>query len=316
MTCEPNTTAKETPNETPAGRASNGRFARGNRGGPGNPFARQTARLRQAALDAVSPEDIKATFDALKKKSAEGDVPAAKLLLSYCVGKPVEPADPDTLDQHELKTIVGNHLDSSAGPVNIVKGMPLDILVEMFELILPVLRSEKVKMAKKVLCAPLTEEEIEANQDDEDDDVSEDDAAAPAYDPFANIPEWMQDIGKESEQPPSNRRRGAGPQAQEGAPGEAGETAEAPRPKEAEVDAELLRVLLERASHLAGGQRASGQANIDCQPAAADRPLHQPEAQARDPEALPRTLGVPRPSANGTNGKRQPPSANGTNGKK
>src|ERR1700736_3300789 len=35
-----------------------GRFTRGNAGGPGNPFARQVARLRQVLLDSVTEEDM------------------------------------------------------------------------------------------------------------------------------------------------------------------------------------------------------------------------------------------------------------------
>jgi hypothetical protein len=42
--------------ETAGERQSNGRFAKGNRGGPGNPFARKTAQLRQALVDAVTPD--------------------------------------------------------------------------------------------------------------------------------------------------------------------------------------------------------------------------------------------------------------------
>ena len=39
-------------------RDARGRFARGNGGGPGNPFARQSAALRQALLNAVTPQDL------------------------------------------------------------------------------------------------------------------------------------------------------------------------------------------------------------------------------------------------------------------
>jgi hypothetical protein len=41
-------------------RDSRGRFTRGNPGGPGNPFARHQAALRQALCQAVSQEDIQA----------------------------------------------------------------------------------------------------------------------------------------------------------------------------------------------------------------------------------------------------------------
>jgi hypothetical protein len=40
------------------GRDAAGRFAPGNPGGPGNPFARRTAQLREALLRHVSEQDI------------------------------------------------------------------------------------------------------------------------------------------------------------------------------------------------------------------------------------------------------------------
>ena len=40
------------------GRNGRGQFAKGNPGGPGNPLARRTARLRSALLRTVTPDDI------------------------------------------------------------------------------------------------------------------------------------------------------------------------------------------------------------------------------------------------------------------
>jgi hypothetical protein len=79
-----------------------GRFAAGNKGGPGNPFARQTAAARKAIADAVTPEQLAAIAAVLIKKAMEGDVAAAKLVFSYAAGKPTPAPDPDTLDAHEL----------------------------------------------------------------------------------------------------------------------------------------------------------------------------------------------------------------------
>ena len=83
-------TTHETPNsanpsqtsDDKAQREENGQFRKGNRGGPGNPFARQVAQLRKAALEAVSADDVRDIINALKEKAKSGDV-AAKLLLSY-----------------------------------------------------------------------------------------------------------------------------------------------------------------------------------------------------------------------------------------
>ena len=85
----------------PAGRDKRGRFAAGNAGGPGNPFARQTAALRQALLDAVTAEDMQAVARALIESARQGNVQAAKVLLGYTIGKPAPPPEPDLLDAQE-----------------------------------------------------------------------------------------------------------------------------------------------------------------------------------------------------------------------
>jgi hypothetical protein len=84
-------------------RDAGGRFTSGNRGGPGNPFARQVAALRQAILDRLTPQDIQDIVDSLKKLAREGSFQAAKLLLAYAIGKP-QPApepEPDPMDAAE-----------------------------------------------------------------------------------------------------------------------------------------------------------------------------------------------------------------------
>ena len=69
-----------------------GRFVAGNKCARGNPFARRVAELRQAVLDAVGPEDVKAVVAALLVLAKAGDVPAAKLVLDRALG-PCEAAD-------------------------------------------------------------------------------------------------------------------------------------------------------------------------------------------------------------------------------
>ena len=69
-------------------RDANGRFAIGNDGGPGNPFARQTAALHSAFLQRATPQDMKAIADKLIEQAKGGNVAAAKLVLQYTIGKP------------------------------------------------------------------------------------------------------------------------------------------------------------------------------------------------------------------------------------
>jgi hypothetical protein len=98
---------KDTAPAAPNGRDAAGRFTKGNPGGPGNPFARRTAAMRKALCDAVSEEDLRQIAEALKRKAKEGDVAAARLVLSYVVGRPEATVDPDTLDEQELRQYLG-----------------------------------------------------------------------------------------------------------------------------------------------------------------------------------------------------------------
>src|SRR5207247_9147011 len=114
------------------GHEANGRFAKGNPGGPGNPFARQVAALRKVILNRLTEEDLLAITEALLAKAKEGSVGAAKLLLAYAIGKPASAPDPDRLDGqelahfkdqveavnevHELAREVGRAVDRRPGP--------------------------------------------------------------------------------------------------------------------------------------------------------------------------------------------------------
>jgi hypothetical protein len=70
------------------GRDKGGRFAAGNRGGPGHPYGAKVARLRAALLDAVSEADVKAIVAELIAQAKDGDVVAARELLDRVLGKP------------------------------------------------------------------------------------------------------------------------------------------------------------------------------------------------------------------------------------
>jgi len=72
------------------GRGPDGRFRKGNPGGPGNPHARQVARLRAALLEAITPEDIAAVVRAMIERACAGDVAAAKVILERALGQPIQ----------------------------------------------------------------------------------------------------------------------------------------------------------------------------------------------------------------------------------
>ncbi len=73
-----------------AERGPAGRFAPGNRGGPGNPHGATVAKLRAAMLGAVSEADVQAIVGKLVALAREGSVPAIREVLDRTLGRPVE----------------------------------------------------------------------------------------------------------------------------------------------------------------------------------------------------------------------------------
>ncbi len=86
---------------TKKGRDAKGRFAEGNPGGPGNPYTRQTALLRQVVLDELNEVEIRIIVQRLKAVALAGDVQAIKLVLAYAIGKPENAVNPDEVDRLE-----------------------------------------------------------------------------------------------------------------------------------------------------------------------------------------------------------------------
>src|SRR5688572_7495328 len=85
----------EPSSEPKSGRKANGQFAKGNLGGPGNPFNRQVAALRKQLIDAMTPAVFQRAIQALMVRAFSGDMAALKLLFQYTLGKPAEAKDPD-----------------------------------------------------------------------------------------------------------------------------------------------------------------------------------------------------------------------------
>ena len=69
------------------GRAGNGRFTKGNAGGPGNPHGQRVAALRAALLDAVTEVDLRQVVAKLVKLAKGGDLAAVRELFDRLFGK-------------------------------------------------------------------------------------------------------------------------------------------------------------------------------------------------------------------------------------
>src|ERR1700678_3628850 len=152
---EQDTSANTTTHES--GRDSQGRFAKGNRGGPGNPHARRCAHLKQLLQSATSDEDVLEVLAVLKRLALGGDVQAIKLFLAYQIGTPAEIPDPDTLDQHELKIALENHAPCDREIFNVLHNFPADLLAEMLRHLLPQLAEQKKANLVDYLRDPLAQ---------------------------------------------------------------------------------------------------------------------------------------------------------------
>ena len=204
MTTEREATSNpnETTNNPQPKRDEHGHFRQGNRGGPGNPFARQIARLRKTLLEAVSEADLVEVIEMLKHKAKEGDVAAAKLLLSYSIGKPVDPPNPDTLDLDEFGILVKNHEVPPETFTALLNAMPVDLLLKIVRPILPALFDSKQQKTRELLFAPpqddgeqkseVGDQRSEDEYDVEDDE--EDKEEGRIENPSSEIPTWMKDL--------------------------------------------------------------------------------------------------------------------------
>ncbi len=146
-----------------SGRDSLGRFTKGNKGGPGNPFARQVAQMRSALCQAVTREDIQAVARWLLARAKEGDLAAIKLLFAYTIGRPVETVDPDTLDFKEWRL----YQQATVTPHDIgatLKKFPADLASTIVGTALPIKASE----GASYLAEQLEEEAADDAADDAD----------------------------------------------------------------------------------------------------------------------------------------------------
>lgn len=94
------------PNGGNGRRDGGGRFKKGNRGGPGNPYAKQVARFRSMIHEAVTIEDLRAIVGMLVERAKDGDVVAAREILNRLVGKPNCTLDTERLQLEEARLVL------------------------------------------------------------------------------------------------------------------------------------------------------------------------------------------------------------------
>lgn len=120
------------------GRDSRGRFAAGNGGGPGNPFGRYTALLREALVAAVTEEDMQAIVHKMIAMAKAGSIPAMRMLLQYVIGKPTAAPNPDRVQMDEW-----NYFKDSAAMTDdvprVVKSLEPEACLDMARELRPIM---------------------------------------------------------------------------------------------------------------------------------------------------------------------------------
>jgi hypothetical protein len=169
------------------GRAGNGQFGKGNPGGPGNPFARQTAILRQSIREVATAEEMKAVAAMLVAKAKDGNLAAAKLLLEHAIGKPAPCGDPDRLDIEELKLFKESIVDVQTGD-QVLRGMPAGHYLLVARAVVPTIAGLGLaKLGKGIAAADARaarhehrQEERRKTKEDRREERQQSDATAPS----------------------------------------------------------------------------------------------------------------------------------------
>jgi hypothetical protein len=144
--------ANNRPAASPAARDAQGRFAPGNGGGPGNPFARRTAAYRQAFADAITAQEIGDLARQLYLQALAGDLAAARLVLAYTIGKPAPAAEPDRLDVQELQLWQQSAVPADFVP-SLVNQLPPTVALPLLQLAWPLFARQYADSIRATLAA-------------------------------------------------------------------------------------------------------------------------------------------------------------------
>ena len=78
--------------------------------------------------DTVSGDDVEAILSKMVELAKQGDVPAARLVLQYTLGRPVPSAHPDRLDRDEVEAFQANAMRQDA--FSLVESTPVEPVLE------------------------------------------------------------------------------------------------------------------------------------------------------------------------------------------
>ncbi len=128
----------------PKERDAQGRFAAGNSGGPGNPHARHCARMLEIFRNAVSKEALNRIVCKLIEKAEAGDTSAAKILVSYSIGKPLPAPHPDSIDRDEWDHYQEDSMNQRELAL-VMNGLPTHVGNEIVRVALPIMTDVRTR---------------------------------------------------------------------------------------------------------------------------------------------------------------------------
>jgi hypothetical protein len=131
--------------------------------------------MRKVLLECVSEDDLREIIAEVIEQAKEGDLGAAKLVLSYVVGKPVATVDPDRVDVEEFH-LLQEETCSGAQFSNVLNGVPAGLACEVLEAVVPV---QSLAQRQQFVEELLAEDEEEDLDEDEEEDAPETDHATP-----------------------------------------------------------------------------------------------------------------------------------------
>jgi hypothetical protein len=108
-----NNNEKPSPNGNGIGdvRGKNGRFAKGHKGGPGNPLGKKIEKLRAALVRAVTDDDIRQMAKGLIRQAKRGSPAAATVLWDRIFGRAKQPIELSGKDGKMLRAKIIHAFD-------------------------------------------------------------------------------------------------------------------------------------------------------------------------------------------------------------
>ncbi len=117
-------------------------------------------------LDAVTAEDLQAIVHQLIQQARQGDVPSARLVFSYTLGKPDKAVDPDSLDQQEWQQFRQNAVPNQE-LLGLLQLLQAPLASSILRAALPHLQQQMAQSLAQQLNQPPEDTEPETDQDTE-----------------------------------------------------------------------------------------------------------------------------------------------------